>query len=338
MQNIDSMISHPAAVLSSPFVDVFSAQSEELDRVKSHEHYDAYNQSFGSSSGIVQCKLCLKTFTSVSSHQNHMKTIHREMREDEMHRCRFCDRFFKLKIYLNRHIARVHGNNLNKRQNELNKKPQESIFNKDDVSLYCEVWSLSLNSCVGPLIEPFVHLFQLCKQFFTTRGSLQKHVRVKHEFVDVNDRFVCDHCGSAFLIKYYLIRHIRVRHLRNFIEKKTWVAVDLWKKWIYLQLELTDLTSPHRARYAVKFSRTADFWNHTCDLTRWWQPTITGIATCAQGNLTIACISKLNHTEFFFVYSGSSKLKVDAPGIFNSDMCWKQREFLLTVFDLYRLD
>lgn len=141
MLNIDSMISHPAAVLCSPFVDVFSAQSDELNRAEKHNHRDCSLQNFGSSSGVVQCKLCLKTFTSVSSYQNHMKTVHGELREDEMHKCRFCDRFFKLKIYLNRHIARVHGPKFNsaKARNDSKKKLHESIFNKEDVSLYCEV-------------------------------------------------------------------------------------------------------------------------------------------------------------------------------------------------------
>jgi hypothetical protein len=37
----------------------------------------------------------------------------------------------------------------------------------------------------------------------------------------MKDRFICDSCGQRFLIKYYLIRHIRVRHLKNFVEKKT---------------------------------------------------------------------------------------------------------------------
>lgn len=145
MQNIDSMISHPAAILSSPFVDVFSAQSEELHRneERSRQKASETNEqgSFGSSSGVVRCKLCLKTFTSVSSHHNHMKTVHREMREDEMHKCRYCDRYFKLKIYLNRHIARIHGNKYHagKPRLDLKRKSHESIFNKEDVSLYCEV-------------------------------------------------------------------------------------------------------------------------------------------------------------------------------------------------------
>jgi uncharacterized Zn-finger protein len=198
MQNIDSMMTTEPAT----FVDVFQSNSqanyEAAERKRKSKH-DSY-EDFGSTSGVVRCKLCMKTFTSVNSRQNHMKTVHRELTESEMHKCKYCNRFFKLKIYLNRHVARIHGTkHKSKGRNGSKKKCSETIFNKEDVSLYCE----------------------LCKQFFTTRGSLQKHVRVKHEFVDLKDRFVCDHCGSTFLIKYYLIRHIRVRHLRNFVEKRT---------------------------------------------------------------------------------------------------------------------
>ncbi len=60
---------------------------------------------------------------------------------------------------------------------------------------------------------------ELCKQFFTTKNSLQKHIKIKHEFVDLKDQYSCDYCGKNFLIKYYLIRHIKVRHFKEEAEK-----------------------------------------------------------------------------------------------------------------------
>lgn len=151
---------------SSSFTDVFIKPSTEFydysergERKKKKSKSDRYGlEDFCCSSGIVKCKLCMKSFTSVNSYQNHMKTVHREMSESEMHKCKYCNRFFKLKIYLNRHVTRIHKKqeslNTSKNRNKSKKRSTGTIFDKEDVSLYCEI----------------------CKQFFTTRGSLQKHM------------------------------------------------------------------------------------------------------------------------------------------------------------------
>lgn len=151
MHNIDTMMgNHHTSVLlqSTSFVDVKQNHSyedfdEKIDHKKRSKPFVRYvDEDFGSSSGVVRCKLCMKSFTSVSSQQNHMKSVHREMSESEMHKCKYCNRFFKLKIYLNRHLLRIHGtkNKSTKARSDSKKKSsQESIFNREDVSLYCEV-------------------------------------------------------------------------------------------------------------------------------------------------------------------------------------------------------
>lgn len=128
---------------STSIEDVFEKPSTEFydfnfrKRKSRSERYGL--DDFCSSSGVVRCNLCLKTFTSVNSHQNHMKTVHREMTESEMHKCKHCNRYFKLKIYLNRHVTRIHGNLSSKSRHKSKKKQTETIFDKEDVSLYCEV-------------------------------------------------------------------------------------------------------------------------------------------------------------------------------------------------------
>lgn len=149
LANIDSMVgNHNSHLNSVPFVDVFSSNNDvKCERRKKSKNSDF--EDFASSSGVVRCNLCLKTFTSVNSHHNHMKTVHREMSESEMHKCTFCNRFFKLKIYLNRHIARIHGTKT-KSGKSGKRKCLNSISNKEDVSLYCEVrWThpRSATSC-----------------------------------------------------------------------------------------------------------------------------------------------------------------------------------------------
>lgn len=137
LANIESMVGNPNPHLNPvPFVDVFSNNAEIYDRRMKSKAPEL--DDFASSSGVVRCNLCLKSFTSVNSHQNHMKTVHREMSEAEMHKCKFCNRYFKLKIYLNRHVARIHGTK-SKSGKSGKKKCSDSIFQKEDVSLYCEV-------------------------------------------------------------------------------------------------------------------------------------------------------------------------------------------------------
>lgn len=139
LANIDSMIgNHNSHLNSVPFVDVFSSNREVKCEQRKKKSKNSDFEDYASSSGVVRCNLCLKSFTSVNSHHNHMKTVHREMSESEMHKCKFCNRFFKLKIYLNRHAARIHGTKT-KSGKPSKRKGVDSIFNKEDVSLYCEV-------------------------------------------------------------------------------------------------------------------------------------------------------------------------------------------------------
>jgi hypothetical protein len=129
------------------FVDVFDKPAtefydygEKVEKKKNKRSKERYSiDDFCSSSGIVRCNLCMKTFTSVNSHQNHMKTVHQKMSEAEMFKCKHCKRVFKLKIYLNRHVARIHGNASSKCRSIPKKRCSDTIFDKEDVSLYCEV-------------------------------------------------------------------------------------------------------------------------------------------------------------------------------------------------------
>ena len=68
----------------------------------------------------------------------------------------YCSKSFKHETYLKRHNTRVHGQSITKskaKRNEDNKRLY--IIKNDENNLYCEI----------------------CQQFFTTRGSLQKHMK-----------------------------------------------------------------------------------------------------------------------------------------------------------------
>lgn len=121
------------------FVDVFETKFYDYSENKKRKNKDRYGIGFCSTSGVVRCNLCMKTFTSVNSHQNHMKTVHKKLSEAELFKCKHCNRVFKLKIYLNRHVTRVHGNVPTKARQASKKSCTDTIFDKEDVSLYCEV-------------------------------------------------------------------------------------------------------------------------------------------------------------------------------------------------------
>ena len=83
-----------------------------------------------------------------SALNNPISTIEENINYD----CKYCSKSFKHETYLKRHNTRIHGQSITKskpKRNELN------IIKNDENNLYCEI----------------------CQQFFTTRGSLQKHMK-----------------------------------------------------------------------------------------------------------------------------------------------------------------
>lgn len=196
---------------------------------------------FGTSQEVIQCNLCFSVFPSLSSKTNHMRNVHGKLTESEMHKCKFCNRYFKHKNYLNRHITRVHPNENKKthsKKSESKSSKTSSLQSKEDISLYCEI----------------------CKQFFTTRGNLQKHVKVKHKSVD---NCMCDLCGEVFAIKYCLIRHMKYEHFKRQIEKKVTESNDMIPCEICGKLlKNRGLLKPHMRSHQIMTPE--DYWY--CDL------------------------------------------------------------------------
>lgn len=82
-------------------VDLFEEVDDENisgDAIKNSNDDSLKEQE--NNSEIAQCKLCLKNFTSVHSLRDHMRAIHQDLDENDMYRCEYCDRLFKMKYYL----------------------------------------------------------------------------------------------------------------------------------------------------------------------------------------------------------------------------------------------
>lgn len=128
--------------------------------------------------GVAQCKLCYKSFTSLHSMKDHMRAIHQKLDESDMYKCPHCDRLFKMKYYLNRHIKSYHLRQLNKKEKRTKPKLRfdgDEIFKEKLVGLNC----------------PY------CNKFLTSKHSLNDHIRVRHEFINYSERFLCDICGKG---------------------------------------------------------------------------------------------------------------------------------------------
>lgn len=122
---------------------------------------------------LTQCKLCFKKFTSVHSLKDHMRAIHQKLEEDDMYQCEFCNKLFKMKYYLNRHIKSYHTKQVQKRVTTKKEKiasDAKEVFDTKLTGLKC----------------PY------CSKYLTSKHSLNDHIKVKHEFINVSDRFLCD--------------------------------------------------------------------------------------------------------------------------------------------------
>lgn len=132
--------------------------------------------------GLAQCNLCYKSFTSIHSFKDHMRCVHQQLDEADMFKCPHCDRLFKMKYYLNRHIKSYHikdGKKKEKCSKVKSKFEGDEIFKEKLVGLNC----------------PY------CNKFLTSKHSLNDHIRVRHEYINYSERFLCDICGKgSFLL------------------------------------------------------------------------------------------------------------------------------------------
>lgn len=107
-----------------------------------------------------------------------MRAIHQTLDESDMFKCPHCSRLFKMKYYLNRHIKSYHLKQAKKKEKRSKAKSRmegDEIFKEKLIGLNC----------------PY------CNKFLTSKHSLNDHIRVRHEFINFSERFLCDICGKG---------------------------------------------------------------------------------------------------------------------------------------------
>jgi uncharacterized C2H2 Zn-finger protein len=110
-----------------------------------------------------------------------MRAIHQNLDEADMFKCPHCDRLFKMKYYLNRHIKSYHLRQVKKKEKRSKNGPHTSRIDGDEIFK---------EKLVG-LNCPY------CNKFLTSKHSLNDHIRVRHEFINYSERFLCDICGKG---------------------------------------------------------------------------------------------------------------------------------------------
>ncbi|XP_028252343.1 insulinoma-associated protein 1a [Parambassis ranga] len=108
--------------------------------------------------------------------------------EDGLYDCSHCGKRFKRQAYLRKHLASQHGS----------PKPAE-----EEDAPACEQSAAPLN-----LSSSTCHLCPVCGENFTSRGSLERHIRLLHS----SQVYPCKYCPSVFYSSPGLTRHINKCH------------------------------------------------------------------------------------------------------------------------------
>ncbi|XP_033209041.1 zinc finger and SCAN domain-containing protein 16-like [Belonocnema kinseyi] len=120
-----------------------------------------------------KCEKCARTYKHRGSLFGHRKF---ECGVIPQFKCKFCDKRFKQKISVNRHIGLVHEKK-NSKKSELKHKCDQ------------------------------------CSRSYAWLDSLNRHKRSEHS--TVKPQFTCDYCGFKTNHKCYLPAHMSIRHLKE---------------------------------------------------------------------------------------------------------------------------
>ena len=138
-----------------------------------------------------ECNICQKTFNTSTKCLRHIRTVHNETRN---HKCKFCEKSFKIKDHL---IAHINRNHLHKCE-----------FCEEQFSKRIEL-KIHIKSVHGNPNKILNHKCQLCDTTFKSKCSLKKHVNYVHEGLKKHQ---CNICGQLFNEKYKIKNHIERVH------------------------------------------------------------------------------------------------------------------------------
>ncbi|XP_033231843.1 zinc finger protein 678-like [Belonocnema kinseyi] len=181
-----------------------------------------------------KCKKCSHSYL-LKNHLNHHLKYECDLNPQFI--CKFCNRRFKQKCYMDRHISRVHEN-LDTSESVLRHKcnicfrsytllknlNQHKRFKHSVVKAlwFCDFCGISMNlksSLARHIVSCHLqttkirHKCNKCPRSYTAMGVLNRHKRLYHE--TDKPQFICDFCGHKANEKASLSKHISSRHLQS---------------------------------------------------------------------------------------------------------------------------
>ncbi|CAL8130985.1 unnamed protein product [Orchesella dallaii] len=169
---------------------------------------------------VYTCKTCKKTFNRVDRLGRHVKYVHLKMKN---HWCVFCEKQFRTKQHLDRHILGHVGENhywCNMCDFELSRKVQLKLHRKQHnvekpyKKYRCEIctksfiynYQLTEHLQIHNPSRPRPYFCAICQKDFTTAYHLERHVQDIHEKIK---KYSCVFCEKQFARADKLNEHIR---------------------------------------------------------------------------------------------------------------------------------
>ncbi|KAI5706690.1 hypothetical protein M8J75_010468 [Diaphorina citri] len=169
---------------------------------------------------ICACPSCGKLFTNRSNLNRHLENTHSA--SDETFTCNFCERQYKSKLYLKKHIRIMH---LNASTGPLSKKVCEIPKTKQ---VHCDLCGKKFNNAKQldghkNACSLFLHKDtdgEETENYMLTARTMKDTIKSTRKSVcTTSDSYTCHFCGKTFGLKGSIYNHITQHHLKRPVQK-----------------------------------------------------------------------------------------------------------------------
>uniref|UniRef100_A0A336LZZ2 CSON007068 protein n=1 Tax=Culicoides sonorensis TaxID=179676 RepID=A0A336LZZ2_CULSO len=153
----------------------------------------------------VFCEICCKEMSREYLKQ-HMTYVHAS--DPNIYKCDLCDKFFKIKGNLTRHVKTAHlGIKVHQLERERKKL---KMVNCKICSIEIGLLSLKSHIKAAHPEESPPYQCDLCGRFFSLKASLRQHIKTTH--LNLIEKHPCEYCGRIYQLKNSLMAHVKNDH------------------------------------------------------------------------------------------------------------------------------